>query len=218
MRILENDPPRERSGRSKDAHKRAAILHAARTLFFAHGLDQTAIEDIAAAAGVSKVTVYGHFGDKETLLEAVIRAQASEIEQSLIRPRARGAPLADVLDALGDALLGVMTSPDMEACDRLLSVEAERHPELARRYYEAGPGYVHAQLAAVLAEAIGRGEIAPDDPPRVAEDLIGLWKGMMPVERRFGVRTRFTPAQLTQRVRRGTRLFLRAHALPDGAR
>ena len=189
-----------------------AIIAAARDLFFAHGLDATAIEDIAAAAGVSKVTIYGHFGDKETLMEAVIRAESARIEQGLIRPRARGTPLAEVLEGLGVALLEFLHAPAMEGCDRLLSVEAARHPALARRFYEAGPGYVHRQLAALLAEAAAAGTIHPDDPARAAEDLIGLWKGMLEVERRFGIRAPYNAADLAERVRRGTALFLRAHA------
>ncbi len=214
MRTLES-VSRERLGRPKDAQKREAILRAARDLFFAHGLDGTSIEEIAAAANVSKVTIYGHFGDKETLLEAVIRAQAAEIEQVLIRPRARGAPFIDMLNELGETLLAFITAPEMEACDRLLTGEATRHPALALRFYDAGPGYVHAQLAAVIAEAVARGEIAADDPRRIAEDLIGLWKGNMPTERRFGVRIHFSRAELAARVKRGTALFLRAHA-PGG--
>ncbi len=212
---METSPLRERAGRPKDAHKRAQIVAAARELFFANGLDATAIEDIAAAAQVSKVTIYGHFGDKETLMEAVIRAEAAEIEQGLIRPRARGVPLAETLDGLGIALLEFLIAPAMEACDRLLAVEAARHPALARRFYDAGPGYVHRQLATVLAEAAAAGHLRPDDPARAAEDLIGLWKGMLEVERRFGIRPPWSAAQLAARVRRGTALFLRAHA-PDG--
>ena len=206
-------PERTRTqGRPKDAEKRAAIVAAARTLFFANGLEATTIEEIAAAAQVSKVTIYAHFGDKETLLEAVIRAEASRVEQSLLRPSARGTSLRDTLDDFGDALLALLTAPDMEACDRLLATEAARLPALARRFYEAGPGYVHRQLAGVIAAAIKRGEITRDEPIRMAEDLIGLWKGMLPVERRFNIHRAHSRDDLAVRVRRGTTLFLHVYA------
>lgn len=158
------------------------------------------------------MTIYAHFGEKETLLEAVIRAEASRVEQSLLRPSARGVSLQETLDSFGDGLLSLLTAPDMEACDRLLSSEAMRLPALARRFYEAGPGYVHGQLAAVLSAAAERGEIARDEPIRMAEDLIGLWKGMLPVERRFGIHRTHSRDDLAARVRRGTVLFLRAYA------
>lgn len=193
--------------------KREAIIGAARALFFAHGVDVVAIEDIAARAGVSKVTVYAHFGDKDTLLEAVIRAEAARIEQSLLRPRARGMALEDVLNGVGEGLLAFLTAPEMEACDRILAAQAARRPDLARRFYEAGPGHVHAQVAALLAGAVAAGEVAADEPTRMAEDLMGLWKGMLPVARRFGVMPVVTPGERAARVARGTRLFLRAHAV-----
>lgn len=212
MMLIEKTVERALGGRPKDAEKRAAIVAAARAIFFERGFEPASIEEIAAGAHVSKVTVYSHFGDKETLLEAVIRAEAAQIEQGLLRPQARGLPLPDVLNTLGETLLGFLTAPDMEACDRLLCVTAARHPALARRFYEAGPGHVHRQLARVLEAGMARGEIGADDPARAAEDLMGLWKGMLPVERRFGVHREFGTAELATRVRRGTMLFLKAHA------
>lgn len=201
-------------GRPKDEAKRAAILDAARARFFERGLDATSIEEIAAAAGVSKVTVYGHFGDKETLMEAVFRAEAAKLEASLVRPRARAAPLTEVLNGFGETLLDFLSDPSMEACDRILAHEAERRPDLARRFFEAGPGYVHAQLARAMERAMDAGEIARGEPMQVAEDLIGLWKGMRIVERRFGIHRARDRAEISARVARGTALFLKAHAPP----
>jgi len=201
-------------GRPKDPGKRAAILAAARARFFARGLEATSIEEIAAAAGVSKVTVYGHFGDKETLMEAVIRTEASRMEAALLRPRPRGAPLAAMLNEFGETLLGFLAEPSMEACDRILSAAADRHPDLARRFFEAGPGYVHAQLTRVLADAAARGELAVDDPALAAEDLTGMWKGMWMLERRFGIHRARPASEISARVARATRLFMKAHAPP----
>ena len=67
-------------GRPKDAQKRELILSAAERAFFAQGFSAATIERIAADAGVSKVTVYGHFGDKETLFEAVVTREAAQIK------------------------------------------------------------------------------------------------------------------------------------------
>ena len=61
-------------GRPKDMGKRAAILEAAKRMFTQHGFDGASMDQIAAEAGVSKLTVYSHFGDKDTLFtEAVER-------------------------------------------------------------------------------------------------------------------------------------------------
>ena len=47
--------------------KRDAIGRAALTLFASDGYERTSVDAIAAEAGVSKRTVYSHYGDKESL-------------------------------------------------------------------------------------------------------------------------------------------------------
>ena len=54
-------------GRPVDPAKREAIVAAAAHSFFDIGYAATSIEQIAADAGVSKVTIYNQFGDKHTL-------------------------------------------------------------------------------------------------------------------------------------------------------
>ena len=45
--------------------KRQAILDAAKSLFLTHGYANTSMDAVATLAGVSKLTVYSHFTDKE---------------------------------------------------------------------------------------------------------------------------------------------------------
>src|ERR1700710_2959569 len=58
--------------REGSAEQRAAILSAARELLRADGFERTSVDAIAARAGVSKRTVYDYYGDKRTLLLAVV--------------------------------------------------------------------------------------------------------------------------------------------------
>ena len=60
-------------GRPKDPAKRKAILEAAETLFLRNGYDGSSMDAIAAEAGVSKLTVYSHFTDKETLFAFAVK-------------------------------------------------------------------------------------------------------------------------------------------------
>ena len=53
--------------------KRMAIARAALTLFASDGYERTSVDAIAAEAGVSKRTVYSHYGDKENLFLSVVR-------------------------------------------------------------------------------------------------------------------------------------------------
>lgn len=52
--------------------RREQLLNIGRTLFAGRGLDGTSVEEIAAAAGVSKPVVYEHFGGKEGLYAVVV--------------------------------------------------------------------------------------------------------------------------------------------------
>lgn len=57
------------SGRRAQATEtRSRIVRCARDLFIENGYGQTTIADIASAAGVSRETIYGAFGNKATLL------------------------------------------------------------------------------------------------------------------------------------------------------
>ncbi|MDM5316957.1 TetR/AcrR family transcriptional regulator [Fictibacillus sp. b24] len=53
--------------------KKADIKQAAFSLFQQQGFKDIKIEDIAKQAGVSQVTIYNHFGSKETLFREVVK-------------------------------------------------------------------------------------------------------------------------------------------------
>ena len=59
-------------GRPKDLAKRQSILDAAKILFLSKGFASTSMDAVANLAGVSKLTVYSHFTDKETLFSAYL--------------------------------------------------------------------------------------------------------------------------------------------------
>jgi AcrR family transcriptional regulator len=62
---------------------RAAVLDAAAGQFIARGFVETTIDDVAAAARVSKGTVYYHFVDKADLFEAVFRDRQKQLIEAV---------------------------------------------------------------------------------------------------------------------------------------
>jgi AcrR family transcriptional regulator len=64
---------------------RAAVLGAAADQFIERGFVETTIDDVAAAARVSKGTVYYHFADKAELFEAVFRDRQSALVEAVVR-------------------------------------------------------------------------------------------------------------------------------------
>ncbi|MBW8481630.1 TetR/AcrR family transcriptional regulator [Actinomadura parmotrematis] len=59
--------------------RREQLLDIGRTLFAERGLDGTSVEEIAAAAGVSKPVVYEHFGGKEGLYAVVVDREFEQL-------------------------------------------------------------------------------------------------------------------------------------------
>jgi AcrR family transcriptional regulator len=76
---------------------RNAILQAAGRLFTERGFGATTIDDIAAAAGVAKGSVYHHFATKEAVFEAVFERASADLVSEVVR---RGAGAKDALDAM----------------------------------------------------------------------------------------------------------------------
>ncbi|GEM_PF-6466014 len=147
------------------ASTRARILEAARQSIGVRGDLTVTIEDIAAAAEVSAMSVYRIFGDREALFRTVIQE---------ISPR-RGArraidsrrPVAEVLRAVARATIGfALENPGMMLVG-MLDTPASR---AMRALQDEGPS-TRAMLVAYFETAIERGELL-DSPPR---RLLAYW-------------------------------------------
>lgn len=64
-------PSRNRNGRQR-------LLSTARELFTRHGASNVGINDVTAAAGVAKMTLYNNFPSKEALTQAVYEEMTAE--------------------------------------------------------------------------------------------------------------------------------------------
>ncbi|MBI1392809.1 MAG: TetR family transcriptional regulator [Alphaproteobacteria bacterium] len=209
---MQDDAPRS-PGRPKDEAKRQAILDAARELFFQRGVEGVAIEQIALAAGVSKMTIYNNFGDKEALFEAVVSQMADKMEAGLADLEFGDMPLREALQHFGETLLQHLFSEELIQFDPLLAMEAGRHASMAKRFFKAGPGRMREALARGLSARIKRGELAHDDPMVAAEDLISLWQGMWPIERRFLHMRAPTRDEISARVAHAIAFFLKVYSV-----
>jgi len=79
------------SGQNSEQTK-ARILSAAEELFGANGFQKTRLEDVAAAAQVSRPLVYRYFSNKETLFGLVVERILREWNEVLIAEAARKTP------------------------------------------------------------------------------------------------------------------------------
>jgi TetR/AcrR family transcriptional regulator, mexJK operon transcriptional repressor len=200
-------------GRPKDMEKRAAILRAAHQLFLGRGLSAVTIDDVAGEAGVSKMTVYSNFEDKEAIFEAVVGAQAGRMEDTFQQIQIGGGRVDVVLTSYGMALLSFLFSPEIMRFDQILSSETNNHIDLGRRFYRAGPGKILTEITAIIRSAVKNKELYTQDPQQAAEDLISLWLGMIPLQYRFNQLESVSEATISKRVKHGVAVLMKTNSM-----
>ncbi|MGP4051963.1 TetR/AcrR family transcriptional regulator [Streptomyces sp. 2A115] len=160
---------RQRPSGPRAELKRQAIVRAARELFLRDGFG-VGMDAIAAAAGVSKVTVYNHFGSKEALFSAVI---SGALDDPLTGTGASPAALEGLAEAedLRTALLdaarawvhAVRSNHDVIALRNLVAAEQHRFPELGRAWQGHGPEGHHPAVAGTLRALADQGRLVIPD-------------------------------------------------------
>lgn len=143
--------------------------------FLAKGYAATSMDRVAAAAGVSKATVYSHFHDKSSLFAALVQRLAEDkFKATSFDPRdertMRGEPHA-VLTQLAKEIL------DESACDpqfcefmRLIIGESGRFPELSTPYIQNVAKPLIEGLTRYLASCT---DLDLDDPEASARTFLG---------------------------------------------
>ncbi|MCX4160188.1 MULTISPECIES: TetR/AcrR family transcriptional regulator [Paraburkholderia] len=134
------------------SRKRSAILDGAKAVFLREGFSLATMDDVAAAAGVGKQTVYRHFKSKEALFVGLVSAMCTQegaLLAGAVGERSEDAP-EDELRELGWLLARSLITPDLLRLYRAVVAEAERLPELGRVFYENGAKVVRAIAAQIL--------------------------------------------------------------------
>ncbi|MGN6512864.1 MAG: TetR/AcrR family transcriptional regulator [Lysobacteraceae bacterium] len=198
-------------GRPKDAEKGAAILDAAKRLFLAHGFEGVSMDQIAADAGVSKLTVYSHYGDKETLFAAAAKAYCEQQLPASMFASRPDVPLRERLLQIARAFFAMVCSPEALAGHRILCTPRLAETAVPRLFWDAGPQRVQDAFAELLRQRIAAGELAIDDVPRAAGQFFALLKGEPHAQLVFGCGAP-SPAEVEAHLAAAVDLFLRAYA------
>jgi AcrR family transcriptional regulator len=133
---------------------------------------------IAADAGVSKMTVYSHFGSKEGLFEAVVRERTERVMG--------GGAGVETLDptqperallAVGEQFLMLTREEDVLGKFRSVYGAAGAQPEACRAFYRQGPGRLIDELATYLRRADAAGTLKVPHPQRAADLFLAMFMG-----------------------------------------
>jgi AcrR family transcriptional regulator len=153
---------------------RAAILSAARELFYNEGIRAASMDAIAERAGVTKKTVYHHFRSKDDLVAAWLTALDAEVRlRYAISLGPIGRPFEERIHGLFARLAGLASDPRWKGC-----AFARAANELAG--LPGHPGVAAAKAHRRRFEAWFEAELRVDglaDPARLARRLIILFDG-----------------------------------------
>lgn len=201
-------------GRPKDMEKRAAILVAAKALFIRNAFAGTSMDAIAADAGVSKLTVYSHFGDKDNLFREVLR---SRIEDLLPEDTYTFGPHDDIRETLlRVALIHAHLDCNAETVGTfraILSDCRQGNPRYGKLIWEEGATRTHGLMERLLQQAVDAGQLDIDDVPRASTQFLSLIKGNLMMRQMFGCAEcpDSHAAEIEATARAGVRMFLRAY-------
>lgn len=150
--------------------KRDAVVRAAAQAFNARGYHNTSLDDIAAALGVTKPTVYYYVSNKEQLLFECFRAGLQRIREAFREAQRSDRPARERLNSVVRGYAEAIAS-EYGWC----MVRAHEHdlgPELGRQI-NALKSEIDQGIRRLLREGVEDGSVGPCDPKLTAFAMAG---------------------------------------------
>ncbi len=150
-----------------------AIRAAALDLFARKGFSAARLDDVAAAAGVAKGTIYLYFSSKQDLLEAIVAstigATLAQVEQAVA---ASPAPASELLRLMGRAIALGLQDPARRRVLHLVLSEGARFPAIADFYHREIISRGLGLIRAIIAKGLASGEFVSDELARFPQLFI----------------------------------------------
>ena len=144
---------------------RTSILDAAERVFHEKGVAHASLEDIAAAAEVTRGAIYWHFHSKAELYNTLVAETAAQTEEVIRRAIAEGQSMLDVHRRIMVGLLVLLEEDDTyRAVQELVLFKTEITPELEEgmRAKAAALRETEERIARSFRAGIAAGEIRAD--------------------------------------------------------
>ncbi|HZA11696.1 TetR/AcrR family transcriptional regulator [Mycobacterium sp.] len=165
------------------------VVAAARDAFWSGGYAGTSLDDLTAATGLGKGSLYGAFGDKHALFMRTLGGYC-EVALDATRRHLRG-PVDGAYQRLADYVraLAALNTADTELRGCLMAKSAA---ELAgsdtdvREKVSSTLTAIHTELARTVADAQREGTVAPDaDADKLASLVLAVLRGMESLHKSF---------------------------------
>jgi TetR/AcrR family transcriptional regulator of autoinduction and epiphytic fitness len=167
---------RRRPGRPVSREKQSALLEAAIAEFQKHGYEGASTDAIAAAAGISKRTLYNHFPSKEALFRSLVEEMGQRVRLFSQLEYRQDIPLRDQLSRYAHGSARLIRDKKTLALFRAILAQHVRTPALVaglmKRQWDEEYGFANW-----VAAAIRDGKLRAKSPERAAHHFASLIKG-----------------------------------------
>jgi len=191
--------------------RRTEILDVARDVFLEQGYAAASMSTIAARLGGSKGTLYNYFENKEELFRAHIQRECALSAENIFAGSDQDGDIEALLKDLGARYLAHLTSEDSLRNIRVVVAEAERNPDVARQFYEAGPAAGSKRLAGLFERAAGQRRLKVDNALCAAHQFLSLCKASAYSRRLFAIDGPPTQAEIRADVAAAVHTFMKAY-------
>lgn len=164
------------------------VLDKVRAVFEEKGFAGASLDDLAAAAGLNRPSLYAAFGDKEQLYIHALRRYGARIRTGLEAILDQPGRVEDRLTHAFAAAVNLYCAPPRPPGCMIVgtaAVEAPTHPEIAAAATELLAA-IETQLEQAFTRAVSRGEIASEPTPATRARLVGAIFDTLAIRARIG--------------------------------
>lgn len=199
----------EIDGNDEPTERQQAVLDAVLALMMEQGGDLT-VSDIARRANCSKETLYKWFGDRDGILTATVRWQASKVRAgNYDSQHLDAAALRQSLESFAANWLGVISSQTSIALNRVAVAQAASgKSDLGRIVLANGRFAIGERLKPLLVEARRAGLIDFDDAEEAFRTFFGLVGRDVQIRLLLGDELELAAADIRREAQRATNQFL----------
>lgn len=136
--------------------------------FWAKGYEATSLDDLCAATGLSRSSLYAAFGDKHALLLQALDRYEESSAARIAAALGRSLPIREAIAALlNDFINSIVAGPGRRGCFiGNCAAELARHDSDALARVRRSLERTEKQLREALERAKAQGELAPSADPR----------------------------------------------------
>ena len=191
----------------EDPVKRNQILDGAKKCFLDLGFDAASMNELTAAAGVSKGTLYVYFEDKLAILTALIEREKLAALSAAANALNAGGTTREAMTRFGIHVTTRLTADEVIKAQRMVLGVAERFPEIAQRFFASDTFSAHMSLKTFLEARPDEFDI--DDTDLAARQFLELAMASIYKRRLFGnLATPASPEQIARVVASAVDIFM----------